>query len=168
MSCSQKDRAVLPLQPKLKACRVASPNIHNHKLNTSNLEVHTLTMYQYIVHKQISLLYSSHVTLPISPPSIFLIWLRTRIIGNKTFQLLKLQNISVIYKYFNHIWSEQLLYGDWSLDISKVRSAFIFSYQAVLERSSVWRIDPSDVCTTGLRNFGKSTRHNIIKILNFQ
>jgi len=53
MSYSQKDRAVLSLQPKLKACRVRSPNKHNHKLNTSNLEVHTLTIYQYIAHKRI-------------------------------------------------------------------------------------------------------------------
>ena len=51
MSCSQKGRVVLSLQHKLKACRVSSPNIHNHKLNTSNLEVHTLTVYHYIVHK---------------------------------------------------------------------------------------------------------------------
>ena len=74
--------AVLSLQPKLKACRVRLPNKHSHKLNTSNLQVHTLIVYQYIAHKRISLLYSSHVILPISPPSVYLIWLRTRIIGN--------------------------------------------------------------------------------------
>ena len=49
MSCSQKDRAALSLQSKLKACRIRAPNKHNHKLNTGNLEVHTLTVYQYIV-----------------------------------------------------------------------------------------------------------------------
>jgi len=46
--------ALLSLQPKLKACRVRSANKHNHKLNTGNLEVHTLTLYQHTAHKRIS------------------------------------------------------------------------------------------------------------------
>ena len=62
---------------------------HTSKMNTSNLEVHTFTMYQYIVHKRNSFTGSPKfyfifpdVILPVFRPSIFLIWLRTRIVGN--------------------------------------------------------------------------------------
>ena len=34
------------------ACHIPSRDKHSHKLNTSNLEVHTLTIYQYIEHKR--------------------------------------------------------------------------------------------------------------------
>jgi len=35
-----------------KACRIPSRDKNNHKLNTSNLAVHTLTIYRYIAHKR--------------------------------------------------------------------------------------------------------------------
>ena len=60
---SQKSKAAL------KARRVRSPNKHSHKLNTSNLEAHSLTKYHYTVQGNF-FTYSSHVVLPISPPSI--------------------------------------------------------------------------------------------------
>jgi hypothetical protein len=49
-------------------------------------------MYQYTVHKAnffllevlISYFILPNVNLPVSPPSIFLIWFRTRIIGTKS------------------------------------------------------------------------------------
>ena len=89
MSCSQKDRAVLSLQSKLKACRVASPNKHNHKLNTCNLEVHTLTLYQYIAQPNFFYLSYSRNFAYLSAEHIYLIWLRTRIIGNTVIRLVK-------------------------------------------------------------------------------
>jgi hypothetical protein len=87
MSCSQKDRAALSLQPKLKACCIASPNKHNHKLNTSNLEVYTLTVYQYIVQANFFTLFFPCNFASLSAEHIYLIWLRTRIIGNTVFSV---------------------------------------------------------------------------------
>ena len=69
------------------------PNLcawHTHKPNTSDLEVRTLIMYRYIVHIAELLLLEilnlyfilPNVILPVFPPSIFLIWFWTGIIGN--------------------------------------------------------------------------------------
>jgi hypothetical protein len=76
--------------PQLRAGRIPWHDKHSHKLNTNNLEVRTPITYQYLVHKaellllEVLNLYSTlpNVILPVSLPSIFLIWFRTRIIGN--------------------------------------------------------------------------------------
>jgi hypothetical protein len=64
---------------------------NSHKLDY-NLKVRTLLMYQYTVHEAnfcllevlISYFIPPNVNFPVSPPSIYLIWFRTRIIGNKS------------------------------------------------------------------------------------
>jgi len=74
--------------PWLRVGRIPPHDKHFQKLN--NFEDGTLLMYQYTVHKLEFLLLEAlnlnlilpNVILPVSPPSISLIWFRTTIIGN--------------------------------------------------------------------------------------
>jgi hypothetical protein len=70
---------------------------HSHKRNTDNPAVRTRTLYQYIqlYTKRNSFAPGTefyfilpNVILPVSPPSIFLIWFRTRIIVNNVLFIL--------------------------------------------------------------------------------
>jgi hypothetical protein len=63
--------------------------INNEQLNTDNLAVRTRTVHRHIWHKTEFFCSKSwiyfilpNVILPVSPPSIFLIWFRTRFIRN--------------------------------------------------------------------------------------
>jgi len=76
--------------PKLRAGRIPPHDQHSHKITTKNLAVRTLPIYKYIAHKEEFLLLEvlnlynilPNVILAVSPPSIFLIRFRTRIIRN--------------------------------------------------------------------------------------
>ena len=82
---SQKSKATLSFQPKLKAFRVHSPHKHNQKLNTGNLEAHSLTKYRYIVQRNF-LTCNSHeqLYLFLHQTYIYIIRLRSRSIGYNT------------------------------------------------------------------------------------
>jgi hypothetical protein len=75
-------------QEQAESLRATNTIINYHKINNNILTARTFSLYQYFVHKLEFLyrivLHSYNVIMPVSPPNIFPIWFRTRIIGNKT------------------------------------------------------------------------------------
>jgi hypothetical protein len=80
------DTATTLSQEQVESLRATN----SHKLTNNSLAVRTLSLYQYAVHRLEFLLLEvlnlflilRNVILSVSPPSISLIWFRTRIIGN--------------------------------------------------------------------------------------
>jgi len=50
--CTQGFKAAIRSQPQLRAGRIPSHDNQSHKLNTSNLEVRTFTMYRYMFYRK--------------------------------------------------------------------------------------------------------------------